>query len=63
MTINFFSDGLAVDWMNSKIYFTDATKDIIGVYDLTSSNYSALIGTGNNTRPRSIVVDPSAGYV
>ena len=56
------AEGVAVDWVNDRVYFTDSVLDIIGIYDLTmaSSNYSVLIETGSGSTPRSIVVDPSA---
>lgn len=56
-------DGLAVDWVTNKVYFTDEILDIVGVLDTVSSQYAVLIRTGPNTSPRAIVLDPYARYV
>ena len=53
------ADGLSVDWVNGKLYWTDATLQHIKVYDTTTGNRRVLIRTGNTTNPRAIVVDPS----
>ena len=52
-------DGLSVDWVNRKLYWTDATLQHIEVYDTTTGNRRVLIRTQNTTIPRAIVVDPS----
>ena len=52
-------EGLSVDWVNGKLYWTDATLQHIEVYDTTTGNRRVLIRTGSTTRPRPIVVDPS----
>ena len=54
-----FVDGLSVDWVNKKLYWTDATLQHIEVYDMPTENRRVLIRTGNTTTPRAIVVDPS----
>jgi hypothetical protein len=56
------ADGIAFDWTANKLYFTDEILDIVGVVDFAASNATILIRTGINTRPRAIVLDPSAGY-
>ena len=53
----FIAEGLSVDWVNGKLYWTDDTLQRIEVYDTTSENRRVLIRTG--TRPLAIVVDPS----
>ena len=55
----FTVDGLSVDWVNEKLYWTDARLQHIEVYDTTTGNHRVLIRTGNTTIPRAIVVDPS----
>ena len=55
----FTADGLSVDWVSGKLYWTDATLQHIEVYDTTTENRRVLIRTGNTTKPRAIVVDPS----
>ena len=56
---HWLSDGLAVDWVTNKLYFTDAALDIIGVLDPNNRNYIVLIRTGPSTQPRAIVLDPN----
>ena len=53
-------DGLAWDWVNQKIYWTDACYDRIEVYDPALGIRKTLIETGS--LPRAIVVDPGTGY-
>lgn len=53
-------DGLAMDWVTNKVYYTDELLDIIGVLDPVSMHYTVLIRTGQNTSPRAIVLDPYA---
>ena len=52
--------GLAVDWINDKLYWTDAKFDRIEVLDLNSSKRSVLVSTGLD-RPRGIAVHPTRG--
>ena len=51
-----------MDWVNDKIYFTDADLDIVGVYDPVDFYYKALISTGSSTSVRAIVLDPNTRY-
>ena len=53
--------GLAVDWINEKVYWTDAGTDKIEVSNFDGSQRSVVIWSGME-RPRDIVVDPSNGY-
>ena len=57
-----FTDGLAWDWVNEKLYWTDNCDDDIEVYDPVTGYRRILIETGLNN-PTSIVVDPSTRYV
>ena len=52
-------EGLSVDWVNRKLYWTDATLQHIEVYDTITGNRRVLIRTGSTTTPKAIVVDPS----
>ena len=55
------TDGIAVDWVNQKLYWTDADIDEIAVYDLSNGYRKRLFSTDNGittTSPRAIVVDP-----
>ena len=56
----FAIDGLSVDWVNGKLYWTDATLKHIEVYDMQTGIRKVLIRTGSSTTPRAIVVDPAA---
>ena len=52
------TEGLAVDWINDKLYWTDRLSKTIEVYDLHSGDRKVLIHTGEESLPRAIVVDP-----
>lgn len=52
-------EGLAWDWINEKLYWTDYCQDEIEVYDPVTSRRRVLIITG--TSPYAIVVDPGTG--
>jgi len=51
------SIGIAVDWINDKLYWTDSSTKLIEVSDLDGSNRLALIWS-NLDLPRPIVLDP-----
>ena len=53
--------GLAVDWINSKLYWTDDGTDRIEVSNLDGSFRGILIWSGLN-HPRDIVVDPKSKF-
>ena len=55
-------DGIAVDWINKKLYWTDTGNDMIEVADFDGTNRLELIKTGLQ-EPRAIVVHPFIGYV
>ena len=55
-------DGLAVDWINHKLYWTDARLKEIVVYDLLQGFRKQLIDTGRDSIPRSIIVDPASRW-
>ena len=52
------ADGLAWDWVNRKLYWTDAVDKEIEVIDTLSTHRKLLISTGTLSIPRAIVVDP-----
>ena len=54
-----YVEGLAWDWINEKLYWTDYCQDEIEVYDPVSNYRRVLLTTG--TSPYSIVVDPGTG--
>ena len=55
-------DGLAWDWVNAKLYWTDYCADEIEVYDLETRDRKVIVRTGTNSNPRGIVLDPSTRY-
>lgn len=55
-------DGIAVDWINRKLYWTDTGTDMIEVADFDGNNRLELITT-ELEEPRAIVVQPFLGYV
>ena len=50
--------GLAWDWVNRKLYWTDETDNDIEVLHPLTTQRKVLLSTGNETDPRAIVVDP-----
>ena len=52
------TDGLAWDWVNQKLYWTNAKDKEIEVTDPLSIHRKLLISTGSLSIPRAIVVDP-----
>lgn len=53
------TDGLAWDWTNEKLYWTDHCADDLEVFDPATGDRKVLIRTGSSSAPRSIVLDPS----
>jgi sugar lactone lactonase YvrE len=55
-------DGIAWDWINEKLYWTDTCNDVIEVYDPATGYRRVLLYTGTTSNNRDIVVDPTTGY-
>ena len=53
------TDGLAWDWINKKLYWSDAEHREIEVMDPASGDRMQLVQTGLDTIPRDVVVDPN----
>lgn len=53
-------DGIAVDWVGKKVYWTDGGYNMIEVAELDGSNRLTLFSSGLD-EPRAIVVDPLYG--
>ena len=53
------TEGLAWDWVNEKLYWTDHCDDVIEVFDPETGHRKTLISTGSGSEPRSIVLDPT----
>lgn len=52
-----------MDWISSKIYWTDIRTRWIGVLDLNSHLYKMLFMTTTDAKPREIVLDPTTRFV
>eukprot|EP00731_Ephydatia_muelleri_P017667 Em0010g765a len=52
-------DAIAVDWITQKLYWADAEAKQILVLDLKTRLGKVIANTGNQTLPRSLVVDPT----
>ena len=57
-----FTEGLAWDWVNEKLYWSDACDNDIEVYDPRTGDRQVLIHTGSTSDPRQIVLDPVNRY-
>ena len=57
-----FPEGLAVDWISDKLYWTDAKRDAIYVGNLRNGRKVTII-KGKLDSPKAIVVSPSSGLV
>ena len=55
-----FPEGIAVDWISGKLYWTDAKRDAIYVGDLRNGRKVTII-EGKIDSPKAIVVSPSNG--
>ena len=53
-------DGLAVDWVYSHLYWTDAVQDTISVTDMAGVTRAVLV-RDNLEEPRAIVLHPGLG--
>ena len=56
------SDGIAWDWLNKKLYWSDSEHREIEVLDPNSGDRMQLVETGLNTIPRDVAVDPNTRY-
>ncbi|XP_059616809.1 nidogen [Phlebotomus argentipes] len=56
-------EGIAVDWISRRIYWTDSTKDTIEVASLDDPKLRAVIIRKDLVNPRGIAVDPHHGKI
>ena len=61
--INPLTDDLAVDWVNDKLYWTEATHSEISVMDITTRQTTKLIVNYDGSTTRAISVDPTTRYI
>lgn len=55
----FSTEGLAWDWVNEKLYWTDSCADDLEVFDPETGYRKILIRTGSGSDPRNIALDPT----
>ena len=58
MDLKLISGGVAWDWVNEKLYWTDSTYKNIEVYEPSSSYRKAIVTSLNTSNPMDIAVDP-----
>ena len=58
----FPEDGIAWDWVNKKLYWTDAGDRDLEVYDPRTGFRKVIFQFGATALPRAIIVDPSTKY-
>ena len=51
-------EGVAIDWISRRIYWTDSGKDTIEVASLDNSSMRAVLINKGLVNPRGIAVDP-----
>ena len=59
--MHILTEGLAWDWVNEKLYWSDNCQDEIEVFDPVTLHRRRLTSTGTN--PYAVIVDPSTQYV
>ena len=58
-TVHPLTVGLAVDWVNDKLYWTEATVGEVLVMDITQRQKRTLIVNYDGSITRAIAVDPA----
>ena len=56
------TDGIAVDWVNEKLYWTEATVGEVLVMDVAQRQRIKLIDNYDGSTTRAIAVDPTTRY-
>ena len=57
----FLADGLAIDWLTNKLYWTEANPETISVLDLERGHRLTLFTLPESSIPRGIALDPANG--
>lgn len=55
-------EGIAIDWISRRMYWTDSSKDTIEVASLDDGKVRAVIIRSGLVNPRGIAVDPHQRY-
>ena len=61
INFQYYIDGIAWDWINEKLYWTDYSYHKIEVYRPSSNDRRVLFDSATVSSPRGIVVDPTTG--
>lgn len=56
-------EGVAIDWISRRLYWTDSTKDTIEVASLDNPELRSVIANKYLVNPRGIAVDPHQKYI
>ena len=59
--LNIYLDGLAIDWLTNKLYWSEATPETISVLDLERGHRLTLFSLPESSVPRGIALDPVNG--
>ena len=54
------ADGLAVDWINDKVYWSDKTLEAVFAYDLNTKKTEKVISLPANSNPRKLKIFPQS---
>lgn len=56
-------EGVAIDWVSRRLYWTDSGKDTIEVASLDNSTLRSVLINKGLVNPRGIALDPHSKYV
>lgn len=56
-------DGIAVDYINNLLFFTDTGRDVIGVTHMVNIDFHVTLIKDDLEEPRDIVVSPTDGFI
>ncbi len=53
--------GLAVDWINDKVYWTDKTRRTLNMYDIEAQTSEVIFQFEGSDRPQGLSIFPYTG--